>query len=97
ANELLRTAAKAGDATRLGDVVQWTVSQAHPLSGWAEPLAQALTSLAEADQTRAAQVAWKVLDAFGPQPPVLEQALYAVAKASADSELEIAVIERLLA
>ncbi|MEY2934038.1 MAG: hypothetical protein RL033_4787, partial [Pseudomonadota bacterium] len=97
ATELLRTAAKAGDATRLGDVVQWTVSQAHPLSGWAEPLANALTSLVGVDQARAAQVAWKVLDAFGPQPPVLEQALQVVAKGSGDVELEIAVIERGLA
>jgi hypothetical protein len=97
ASELLRTAAKTGDATRLGDVVQWTVSQAHPLSGWAEPLAEALTRLAESDQARAARVAWRVLDAFGPQPAALKRALEVVARQSADAELEIAVLERELA
>jgi len=97
ATELLRMSAKAGDAARLGDVLQWTVSQAHPLAGWAEPLAEGLTSLASVDRTRAAQVAWRVLDAFGPQPAVLKQALETVARESADAELEIAILERELA
>lgn len=97
AHETLRTAARAGDATRLGDVVQWTVSQAQPLAGWAEPIAQALTRLVEADQARAARVAWKVLDAFGPQPALLKQAVEVVARQSGDAELEIAVLERELA
>ncbi len=97
ATQLLRGSAKAGDAARLGDVVSWTVSQAHPLAGWAEPLANALTCLAEVDRSRAAEVAWRVLDAFGPEPPALKHAVLVVASESGDLELQIAVIERELA
>ncbi len=97
ATQLLRGAARTGDAARLGDVVNWTVSQAHPLSGWAEPLANALTCLAESDRTRAAEAAWRILDAFGPEPPALKHAVLVVAEQSADVELEVAVIERELA
>lgn len=95
--ELLRGSAKTGDAGRLGDVIGWTVSQAHPLDGWAEPLAHALTCLADADRVRAAEVAWRILDAFGPEPAALRQAVLAVAEQSGDVELEVAVIERELA
>ncbi len=97
ATQLLRGSAKAGDAARLGDVVSWTVSQAHPLAGWAEPLANALTCLAESDRARAAEVAWRVLDAFGPEPPALKHAVLVVAEQSGDMELQIAVMERELA
>ncbi|HWO10351.1 MAG TPA: hypothetical protein VNN80_12750, partial [Polyangiaceae bacterium] len=95
--QLLRGSARTGDAARLGDVITWTLSQAHPLAEWAEPLAQALTRLAEADRSRAMDVAWRILDAFGPAPPVLRDALLAVAAQSQDTELEVAVIERELA
>lgn len=97
ATQLLRGSAKAGDAARLGDVVAWTVSQAHPLSGWAEPLANALTCLAESDRARAADVAWRVLDALGPEPPALKHAVLVVAEQSGDAELTVAVMERELA
>lgn len=95
--ELLRSSAKTGDAARLGDVIGWTVSQAHPLQGWAEPLAHALTCLADTDRARAADVAWRILDAFGPEPAALRQAVLVVAEQSEDVELEVAVIERELA
>jgi hypothetical protein len=94
--ELLYGSAKSGDAARLGDVIAWTVSQAHPLAGWAEPLAHALTCLADTDRARAAEVAWRILDAFGPEP-ALRQAVLVVAQQSEDVELEVAVIERELA
>jgi tetratricopeptide (TPR) repeat protein len=94
--DLLRGAAKTGDAARLGDVIAWTVSQAHPLAGWSEPLAHALTWLADTDRSRAAEVAWRILDAFGPDP-ALRQAVLVVAEQSEDVELEVAVIERELA
>jgi hypothetical protein len=97
ATQLLRGSAKSGDATRLGDVITWTVSQAHPLEGWAESLARALTCLADTDRARAAAVAWRILDAFGPEPAVLRQAVLAVAEQSGDNELEVALIERELA
>lgn len=95
--ELLRSSAKTGDAARLGDVIGWTVSQAHPLAGWAEPLAHALTCLADSDRARAAAVAWRILDAFGPEPAALRHAVLVVAEQSEDAELEVAVIERELA
>lgn len=95
--QLLRRSARAGDAARLGDVIAWTVSRAHPLTEWAEPLAHALTCLAETDRSRAAQVAWRILDAFGPQSPALRQAVLVVAEQSEDAELEVAVLEREIA
>src|SRR5690606_14447980 len=95
--ELLRGSAKTGDGARLGDVIGWTVSQAHPLEGWAEPLAHALTRLAATDRARAAEVAWRILDAFGPEPRSLRQAVLVVAEQSEDVELEVAVIEREIA
>jgi cellulose synthase operon protein C len=94
--DLLHGATKTGDAARLGDVIAWTVSQAHPLAGWAEPLAHALTCLADSDRSRAAEVAWRMLDAFGPEQ-TLRQAVLVVAEQSEDAELEVAVIERELA
>jgi tetratricopeptide (TPR) repeat protein len=97
ATQLLRASAEAGDSTRLGDVVSWTVSQAHPLAGWAEPLAHALTCLADSDRARAVEMAWRVLDAFGPGPPVLKQAVLVVSRRSGVAELEVAVLERELA
>jgi Tfp pilus assembly protein PilF len=97
ATQLLRGSAKTGDAARLGDVIAWTVSQAHPLQGWAESLATALTCLADAERGRAAEVAWRILDAFGPEPPVLRQAILVVAEQSGDDELEVALLERELA
>jgi tetratricopeptide (TPR) repeat protein len=97
ATQLLRASAEAGDAARLGDVVSWTVSQAHPLAGWAEPLAHALTCLADSDPARAVEMAWRVLDAFGPGPRVLKQALLVVSQRSAVAELEVALLERELA
>ncbi|MET0413253.1 MAG: hypothetical protein ABW217_18245, partial [Polyangiaceae bacterium] len=81
----------------LGDVIAWTVSQAHPLADWAEPLAHALTCLADSDRSRAAEVAWRILDVFGPEPPALRQAVLLVAEQSEDAELEVAVLERELA
>ncbi|HVZ36220.1 MAG TPA: hypothetical protein VG963_27520, partial [Polyangiaceae bacterium] len=91
---LLRSSAKSGDAARLGDVLQWAVSQAHPLEGWAVPLARALTTLVSLDRARAIRVAWRVVDAFGPAPKVLADALRIVASESGDTELEVALIER---
>jgi tetratricopeptide (TPR) repeat protein len=95
--QLLRRSAKTGDAARLGDVIAWTVSRAHPLAEWSEPLAHALTCLADSDRARAAEVAWRILDAFGPESPALRQAVLVVAEQSDDIELEVAVFERELA
>jgi cellulose synthase operon protein C len=95
--QLLRRSAKTGDAARLGDVIAWTVSRAHPLAEWAEPLAHALTCLAESDRSRAAEVAWRILDAFGPESRALRQAVLVVAEQSDDVELEVAVLEREIA
>jgi Tfp pilus assembly protein PilF len=95
--QLLRGSARTGDAARLGDVIAWTISQAHPLAEWAEPLANALTCLVECDRARAADVAWRILDAFGPSPPALRDAILGVAAQSQDAELEVAVLERELA
>lgn len=97
ATQLLAGAARAGDAARLGDVMSWAVSQAHPLAGWEEPLAAALSNLAECDSARAGDIAWQLLDAFGPSSPCVLQAVRFAADRAGDLELQIAAFERELA
>ncbi|MET0410999.1 MAG: hypothetical protein ABW217_06870, partial [Polyangiaceae bacterium] len=94
ATQLIALASRERDAARLGDVIAWAIAQAHPLAAWENELARALEALAEIDPARAGQMAWRLLDAFGPEPAVLGAAVRAAAEKASDIDLKIAALER---
>lgn len=97
ATRLIELAIRERDAARLGDVLSWAVAQAHPIEAWEAELARALEVLAEIDPARAGQMAWRMLDAFGPRASALCTAILHAADKAADLDLKIASIERELA
>jgi tetratricopeptide (TPR) repeat protein len=97
ATQLIALASRERDAARLGDVMAWAIAQAHPLRAWENELARALEVLAEIDPARAGQMAWRLLDAFGPEPAALGAAVRTAAEKADDLELKIAALERELA
>lgn len=89
-----RAAADARDPARLGDAMSWAVAQPQPASSLAELVAEGLRSLVELDVDRAAVLARRALDAFGPHRPALRDAVELVADRSRDDALAAALIER---
>ena len=93
----LEHVARAGDGSRLADALAWLLSQPEPLAGLSELIAIALRALAELDPGRASGLARRALDVVGPRSLEIRQSVLAVADATGEHGLGIAVIERFLA
>jgi tetratricopeptide (TPR) repeat protein len=95
--KLLERLLRAGDAGRLGDSLAWLLSQPQPVSWLAEPFSRALRELARLDVDRAAVVARRALDVFGPKATPLRDAMLEVAARASDDGFAAAILERWLA
>jgi tetratricopeptide (TPR) repeat protein len=94
--KLLDRLVRTGDAARLGDALAWVLSQPLPLEAIVTPFARTLRDLARLDADRAAVVARRALDVFGPKSPVLRDAMIDVAGRASDVAFTAAVYERWL-
>ncbi|HLK35462.1 MAG TPA: hypothetical protein VKU41_01835, partial [Polyangiaceae bacterium] len=94
--QLLERLLRAGDADRIGDALAWLLSQPLPFSWLAGPFAAALTVLAGADVDRAAVVARRALDVFGPKSAPLREAMLEVARKASDDGFAASIFERWL-
>jgi tetratricopeptide (TPR) repeat protein len=94
---LLRRIARARDGARLADALSWVMSQPQPAAPLAELVARALRDLVPLDGDRAVVLARRALDAFGPRPALLREALLDVADAVRDDAFAAVVLERALA
>ncbi len=92
--ELIRRAAAARDAARLSDALAWVLAQPKPLGDMTAVLADALHALLELDAARAAALARRALDVFGPRIPPLRERLLELAQRAVDPSLAVAVLER---
>lgn len=93
---LLDRLLRAGDGSRLRDALAWLLTQPQPVSWAAEPFAHALSQLSGLDADRAAVVARRALEVFGPKSSSLRDAMLAVAQHASDDAFEVAVLERWL-
>ena len=94
--ELIRRAVAAKDAARLSDALAWVLAQPEPLGELAAPFADALDVLQSLDAQRAAAIARRALDVFGPRVASLRARLLALADRTHDAALAISVLERWL-
>jgi len=94
---LLDRLVRAGDDARLGDVLAWLLSQPHPVEWLAGPFARTLRDLTGRAPDRAAVVARRALDVFGPKANPLREAMLEAAAAAGDDAFASAVLERWLA
>ena len=93
----LERVTRAGDGSRLADALAWLLSQPEPLEGLSDLLDTALRALAKLDPARAGGLARRALDVVSPRSAALRNAVLAVADATGERGLGIAVIERFLA
>ncbi len=94
---LLARILRAKDPGRLGDALAWVLSQPQPIDSIAEPFARALRELAVLDSDRAAVIARRALEVYGPKHATVRDALLDVADRSNDDAFAAAVLERWLA
>ena len=86
----------ARDAAGLGDALAWLLSQPHAASWLAAVFANGLTELARLDVDRAAVVARRALEIFGPRWRALRETMLEVATQASDLGFTVAVLERWL-
>lgn len=91
---LIRRATSGRDAARLSDALAWVLAQPRPLGEMAPVLAAGLNALQDLDTTRAAALARRALDVFGPGIPSLREELLELAGRARDWQLKVAVLER---
>lgn len=94
---LLDRLLRSRDAGRLADALAWLLSQPQPLADVATPFGDALRELARRDPDRAAVVARRALDVFGPKSSPVREALLDAAECAGDEAFTAAVFERWLA
>jgi tetratricopeptide (TPR) repeat protein len=94
---LLDRLLRGGDVGRVADALAWLLSQPQPAAWMAEPFSHALRALVAADPERAAVVARRALDVFGPKVASLRDAMLDVAMRARDDAFAAAVLERWLA
>jgi cellulose synthase operon protein C len=87
----------ASDPARIADAFGWLLAQPEPLVEHVPLLREAIKKLSEIDPARAAALARRALDVFGPRLPELSEAILAVADSIGERGLAIAVVERKLA
>jgi tetratricopeptide (TPR) repeat protein len=88
---------KGRDTGRIADALAWLLSQPQPAAWLAEPFSRALGALVTFDPERAAVVARRALEVFGPKLAVLRGAMLEVAASARDDAFAAAVLERWLA
>jgi len=93
---LLVLVERAGDASRLADVLAWILMQPLPTTWTAPPLATTLRELARLDPERGAVLARRALDVLGPRVAALREAMLDVARLASDEAFAVAVLERWL-
>ncbi len=86
----------AQDPGRLGDALAWLLSQPHAASWLSEVVARGLGDLAARDVDRAAVVARRALEIFGPRLAGLRDVMLTAAVRAADEGFVAAVLERWL-
>ena len=89
-----RCACEARDAARLGDAISWAVAQPQPSATLAPLVAEGLRVLVELDVDRAAVLARRALDIFGPHRVSLREAIVLVAESARDDGLHGGLLER---
>ena len=95
--QLLDRLVRSGEGGRLGDTLAWLLSQPQPAAWLGVPFAKALRDLTDLDVDRAAVVARRALDVFGPRIEPLRDAMLDVAARASDAGFAAAVLERWLA
>jgi tetratricopeptide (TPR) repeat protein len=93
---LLSRLLRAGDGSRLRDALAWLLSQPQPASWAADLFADALSELGRLDADRAAVVARRALDVFGPKSSALRDAMLGVAEGASDHAFTVSILERWL-
>ncbi len=88
---------RAADPGRLGDALAWLLSQPHAATWLTEVFSRGLGELARLDVDRAAVVARRALEVFGPKWPALRATMLDVATRASDDGFTAAVLERWLA
>ncbi|HEX2874042.1 MAG TPA: hypothetical protein VHP33_22455 [Polyangiaceae bacterium] len=87
---------KSGDGSRLADTLAWLLSQHQPLVDLCDDVADTLRELSPIEPMRAGALARRALDVIGPRSTRLRDAVLAVADATGERGLGIAVLERWL-
>jgi tetratricopeptide (TPR) repeat protein len=87
----------AGDAGRLGDALAWLLSQPHSAAWLNGIFSVGLRHLAKLDVDRAAVVARRALEVFGPKWSALRETMLEVGARASDDGFVAAVLERWLA
>lgn len=93
----LAVAARIGESGSLAEGIEWLLSQPFPAQITVAQLAPALIALGRVDTTRAASLARRALDTFGPRYPALQSAVESVARAADDNDLRTSLFERCIA
>lgn len=93
---LLDRLLRSGDGGRLADALAWLLSQPQPLADVAAPFGRSLRELSRIDADRAAVVARRALDVFGPKSAHVRDALLDAASRAGDEAFVSAVFERWL-
>lgn len=95
--KLLERLVDSTQAAPLADALAWLLSQPLPLEAIAPSFGSALLELSRFDRDRAAVVARRTLDVFGPRLSVLRNAMLQVAGRASDDAFTAAIFERWLA
>ncbi len=93
----LEAAVRTLDVETLTDVIEWLLSQPFPAHAGSEQVAPALRAVAARDGDRAAPLAARALDVFGPRHAGLRAAIEAAADAAHDTTLRATLYERWIA
>ncbi len=94
---LLGRLIRSGDSGRLGDALAWLLSQPLALDSIASPFGNAVQALSQLDANRAAVVARRGLDVFGPRSASVRGALLQAAAGACDDAFMAGIFERWLA
>jgi hypothetical protein len=92
--KLLERLLCAADPPRLCDALAWLLSQPLPFAWVVDPFTRALRELTRMDADRAAVVARRALDVFGPRSAPLREAMLGVANRASDEAFAAAILER---
>lgn len=95
--KLLERLLDSAQSAPLAESLAWLLSQPLPLEAIASPFGAALLELSRSDRDRAAVVARRTLDVFGPRLSVLRNAMLQVAGRALDDAFTAAIFERWLA
>jgi hypothetical protein len=95
--QLIARILRARDPSRLGDTLSWTLSQPLPADMAGALTARALRELAQLDGDRAAVIARRALEVYGPRRADVRDALIEMADRAGDDAFAAAVLERHLA